>query len=169
MAAQLDFAVGAAVILVPHYGIPAFIGSSVGKLLLNKRRKKTMTPEGNSSNTEKQQVQLEWSHVGCQLTTKNGETQQLLKDQSGVARPERHGLDQQALAISASNRLTMHIPGMLQASVHLSHMLHLVQALGDYGPIRIWKDNFAQRSGRASCSSEESGPCWRGANQWPTC
>lgn len=89
MAAQLDFAVGAAVILVPHYGIPAFIGSAVGKLVLKHKRKQEATPEDSTAEPEKQRVQLQWSHVSCQLTTKKGETKQLLKDQSGVAKPER--------------------------------------------------------------------------------
>ena len=91
MAAQLDFAVGAAVILAPHYGIPVFIGSSVGKLLLKKRRKQKQ-PGAAVGTTEKQQVKLQWSHVSCQLMTKKGETKQLLKDQSGVAKPNRYML-----------------------------------------------------------------------------
>lgn len=92
MAAQLDFAVGAAVILLPQYGIPVFIGSTVGKLLLKNKRKRHEQPGEISNNREKQQVELQWSHIGCQLTTKKGETKQLLKDQSGVAKPERSAL-----------------------------------------------------------------------------
>ena len=93
MAAQLDFAVGAAVILVPHYGIPVFIGSSVGKFLLRNKRQKKARPDATLSTTEEQQqqqVKLQWSHVSCQLTTKKGETKQILKEQSGVAKPNRY-------------------------------------------------------------------------------
>ena len=92
MAAQLDFAVGAAVILAPHYGIPVFIGSSVGKLLLKNKRRKQKQPGAAVGTTEKQQVKLQWSHVSCQLMAKKGETKQLLKDQSGVAKPNRYML-----------------------------------------------------------------------------
>lgn len=92
MAAQLDFAVGAAVILAPHYGIPVFIGSSVGKLLLKNKRRRQKQTEATVSTTDKQQVKLQWSHVSCQLMTKKGETKQLLKDQSGVAEPNRYML-----------------------------------------------------------------------------
>ena len=89
MAAKLDFVLGAAVILVPQYGIPVFVGSSVGKFILKNRQKKDRKANQPTSNQEKQQVKLQWSHLSCQLTTKTGETKQLLKDQSGVAKPDR--------------------------------------------------------------------------------
>ena len=90
MAAKLDFALGAAVILVPQYGIPVFIGSSVGKFLLKKKYSNQRDSKHSTESLKKQQVELQWSHLSCQLITKKGETKQLLKDQSGVAKPKRY-------------------------------------------------------------------------------
>ena len=90
MAQKLEFAVGVAVILTPQYGIPVFVASTVGRFQLKSRKRKHVpsTEDAESSNV-KQQVSLQWSHVSCSITTKKGETKQLLKDQSAVANPNR--------------------------------------------------------------------------------
>ena len=90
MAQKLEFAVGAAVILTPQYGIPVFVATTIGKLVLTCRnRKLRKSPVQTESSNEKQQVSLQWSHVSCKITTKQGETKHLLRDQSAVAKPER--------------------------------------------------------------------------------
>ena len=90
MAQKLEFAVGVAVILTPQYGIPVFVGSTIGKFLLKSRKRKHVaSTEDSESSNGKQQVSLQWSHVSCSITTKKGETKQLLKDQSAVAKPNR--------------------------------------------------------------------------------
>ena len=90
MAQQLDFAVGASVILIPQYGVPLFLASTVGKLLLKQRNRKA-APEflQASADDVRQQVSLQWSHITCSITTKSGEIKQLLEDQSAVAEPNR--------------------------------------------------------------------------------
>lgn len=90
MAAKLDFALGAAVILMPQYGIPMFIGSSVGKFLLKKQHSNQSASHQSINSQKKQQVKLQWSHLSCQLTTKTGEIKHLLKDQSGIAKSKRY-------------------------------------------------------------------------------
>ena len=90
MAQKLEFAVGAAVILTPQYGIPVFVATSVGKLVLTFRKRKTRnSPEQREISNGKQQVSLQWSHVSCKITIKTGETKHLLKDQSALAKPDR--------------------------------------------------------------------------------
>ena len=90
MAQKLEFAVGAAVILTPQYGIPVFVATTVGKFLLTSRRRKTRnSPLETEVSDGKQQVSLQWSHVSCKITTKSGETKQLLRDQSAVAKSDR--------------------------------------------------------------------------------
>ena len=90
MAQKLDFAVGAAVILTPHYGIPVFVATTVGKFVLTFRKRKTrISPVQTEVSSRNQQVSLQWSHVSCKITTKNGETKHLLRDQSAVAKPDR--------------------------------------------------------------------------------
>lgn len=90
MSSQLEFAVGASVILVPQYGIPLCLASAVGRYVLHKRKRKAL-PEAaaKAQSNGKQQVSLQWSHVSCSITTKSGEVKQLLEDQSAVAKPNR--------------------------------------------------------------------------------
>ena len=90
MAQQLEFAVGAAVILAPQYGIPVFLASALGKLVFKSRKRNAPghLEERRESNS-KQQVSLQWSHVSCSITAQNGETKQLLQEQSAIAKPNR--------------------------------------------------------------------------------
>ena len=90
MSSQLEFAVGASVIVVPQYGIPLLLASAAGKFVLYKRKRKTLREATAGSQSKgKQQVSLQWSHVSCSITTKSGEVKQLLNDQSAVAKPNR--------------------------------------------------------------------------------
>ena len=90
MSSQLEFAVGASVIVVPQFGIPLLLASAAGKFVLDKRKRKSL-PEAtaHSGSNGKQQVSLQWSHVSCSSTTKSGEVKQLLEIQSAVAKPNR--------------------------------------------------------------------------------
>ena len=91
MAQQVEFAVGAAVILVPQYGIPVFVATTIGRFVLKARKRKTPSRVDSAAESNgKQQVSLQWSHVSCSVTTKKGDTKQLLKDQSAVAKPNRY-------------------------------------------------------------------------------
>ena len=93
MAQQLDFAVGASVILIPQYGVPVFLATAIGKLVLKIRKRRVpSTSEHSADSNGKQQVSLQWSHVSCCIRTKTGETKQILADQSAVAKPSRCGL-----------------------------------------------------------------------------
>ena len=90
MAQKLEFAIGAAVILTPQYGIPVFVATTVGRFVLTFRKRKTRnSPVQTENSNGKQQVSLQWSHVSCNITTKKGETKHLLRDQSAVAKPDR--------------------------------------------------------------------------------
>ena len=90
MAQQLEFAVGAAVILMPQYGIPVFLASSIGKFVMKSRRSKAhVDPDQTHDSNGKQQVRLQWSHVSCSITAKGGGVKQLLHNQSAVAKPNR--------------------------------------------------------------------------------
>ena len=90
MAQQLEFAVGAAVILAPQYGIPVFLASAVGKLVFKSRKRNAPGNLDESCDSNgKQQVRLQWSQVSCSITTKSGEVKQLLQEQSAIAKPNR--------------------------------------------------------------------------------
>ncbi len=90
MAQQLEFAVGAAVILAPQYGIPVFLASTLGKLVFKSRKRNAPGNLDESCDSNgKQQVRLQWSQVSCSITTKSGEVKQLLQEQSAIAKPNR--------------------------------------------------------------------------------
>lgn len=87
---KVEFAVGAAVILTPQYGIPVFLATSIGKLVLKFRKRKALKDVLQTEDSSgKQNVSLQWSHVSCKIINNNGETKHLLKDQSAVAKPNR--------------------------------------------------------------------------------
>ncbi|DBB07632.1 TPA: hypothetical protein ACH3X3_009067 [Trebouxia sp. C0006] len=90
MAQQLEFAVGAAVILAPQYGIPVFLASTLGKLVFKSRKRNAPGNLDESCDSNgKQQVRLQWSQVSCSIITKSGEVKQLLQEQSAIAKPNR--------------------------------------------------------------------------------
>jgi len=90
MAQQLEFAVGAAVILAPQYGIPVFLASAVGKLVFKSRKRNAPGHlDERCDSNGKQQVSLQWSRVSCSITLKNGEVKPLLQEQSAIAKPNR--------------------------------------------------------------------------------
>ena len=91
MAQQLEFAVGAAVILAPQYGIPVFLASALGKLVFKSRKRNAPGHiDKKCDSNGKQQVSLQWSHVSCSITSKSGEVKQLLQEQSAIAKPNRY-------------------------------------------------------------------------------
>jgi len=90
MAQQLEFAVGAAVILAPQYGIPVFLASALGKLVFKSRKHDAPGHlDERCDSNGKQRVSLQWSHISCSITTKKGEVKQLLQEQSAIAKPNR--------------------------------------------------------------------------------
>ena len=91
MAQKLEFAIGAAVILTPQYGVPVFVATTIGKFVLTiRKRKNRKTPvQTEGSNGRQPSCSLQWSHVSCKITTNKGETKHLLRDQSAVAKPDR--------------------------------------------------------------------------------
>lgn len=87
---KMEFAVGAAVILTPQYGIPVFLATSIGKFVLKRRQRRAVKgPMQTETSNGKQQVSLQWSHVSCKIVNDKGETKHLLRDQSAVAEPNR--------------------------------------------------------------------------------
>lgn len=86
----MEFAVGAAVILTPQYGIPVFLATSIGKFVLKRCQRRAVKDllQTEASNG-KQQVSLHWSHVSCKIVSDKGDTKHLLRDQTAVAEPNR--------------------------------------------------------------------------------
>ena len=86
----MEFAVGAAVIMTPQYGIPVFLATSIGKFVLKRRQRRfEKDPLQTEDSNGKQQVSLQWSHVSCKIVNDTGEPKVLLRDQSAVAKPNR--------------------------------------------------------------------------------
>lgn len=107
---KIEFAVGAAVILTPQYGIPVFLATSIGKFVLKRRQRRAVKdPLQTEDSGGKEQVSLQWSHVSCKIINDKGETTVLLRDQSAVAEPNRYvfGITPNADVLDETRSMTM--------------------------------------------------------------
>ena len=137
MAQKLEFALGAAVILTPQYGIPVFVATTVGKFVLTFRKRKTRNSVQTEISNGKQQVSLQWSHVSCKITTKKGETKHLLRDQSAMAKPDRcaGGYAPGAECLDSSQQLAVKITqATLCAAPGVVTMIRCCRLLAIMGP-----------------------------------
>ncbi|KAK9792241.1 hypothetical protein WJX73_003742 [Symbiochloris irregularis] len=87
----VDFALGAALIILPQYKIPLAAGAAT--IALGKRLKERKSVEakqkGSSSTSETEKIELQWTELTCTITDKKGRSKTLLDGLQGQALPGR--------------------------------------------------------------------------------